>query len=452
MRKLLATWATLGAAAASGCKHEAAAPRVMDLQAPPSIAQAPALSGDSQVATVGTTLPQPLRVLVTRASVPAPGVTVHWTAQQDTFGHPGSLSASGTTTDASGIASVSWTLGSVAGQKWVSASIDGSPDTLIFTTNLYVGFTAVATPGPARQLRFWTGPTNVYAGQLFSPPVQVAALDAFDNPAAFSGRTTIALGGRPGTGTLSGTITVDAVAGLATFGDLRIDQAGTGYTLDASANGLASATSAAFIVRLPPNSVSVGPTLAGVDLGTSLPFTATVANDPSNAGVSWRLTGTGCSGSACGALSNTVSASGVPISYTAPAVQPVTPIVFLTAAAITDSTAVAPATIVVTTPGQVSVYVTPATAGLVVNGSVPLTATVFNDPAQAGVTWTLSCTNTTGACGTVAATSSASGVAVSYRAPSSATTVTVTAASITDPTRSAVATVTVRPPCCRGPR
>jgi hypothetical protein len=52
----------------------------------------------------------------------------------------------------------------------------------------------------------------------------------------------------------------------------------------------------------------------------------------------------------------------------------------------------------------------------------------------------------------VSATSSASGVAVSYRAPSSATTVTVTAASITDPTRSAVATVTVRPPCCRGPR
>jgi hypothetical protein len=47
-------------------------------------------------------------------------------------------------------------------------------------------------------------------------------------------------------GTLSGTKTVAAVAGVAIFATLGIDQAGTGYTLVATATGLTAATSAAF--------------------------------------------------------------------------------------------------------------------------------------------------------------------------------------------------------------
>src|SRR5207245_6909034 len=44
------------------------------------------------------------------------------------------------------------------------------------------------------------------------------------------------------------TKTVAAVAGVATFGDLSVDKAGTGYTLTAAATGLTSPTSAAFNV------------------------------------------------------------------------------------------------------------------------------------------------------------------------------------------------------------
>jgi hypothetical protein len=46
----------------------------------------------------------------------------------------------------------------------------------------------------------------------------------------------------------SGTATATAVAGVATFSNLSINSAGTGYTLTASAATLTSATSSAFNV------------------------------------------------------------------------------------------------------------------------------------------------------------------------------------------------------------
>src|SRR3989449_404447 len=57
---------------------------------------------------------------------------------------------------------------------------------------------------------------------------------------------TVAIGTNPASGTLSGTTTVAAVSGVATFSDLSIDKAGTGYTVTASATGLTGATSSAF--------------------------------------------------------------------------------------------------------------------------------------------------------------------------------------------------------------
>jgi len=49
-------------------------------------------------------------------------------------------------------------------------------------------------------------------------------------------------------GTLSGTKTVAAVSGVATFGDLSVDPLGIGYTLLASATGLTGAESSGFTV------------------------------------------------------------------------------------------------------------------------------------------------------------------------------------------------------------
>ena len=75
-------------------------------------------------------------------------------------------------------------------------------------------------------------------------------LDALGNPAtSFNGPVTIAIGHNGGLllpGTLSGTKTVNAVNGVATFADLSIDQPGNGYTLVVSGSGLTGAESAAF--------------------------------------------------------------------------------------------------------------------------------------------------------------------------------------------------------------
>ena len=47
----------------------------------------------------------------------------------------------------------------------------------------------------------------------------------------------MAIGTNPSSGTLAGTLTVNAVAGVATFANLSINAAGSGYTLGASATG-----------------------------------------------------------------------------------------------------------------------------------------------------------------------------------------------------------------------
>ena len=57
----------------------------------------------------------------------------------------------------------------------------------------------------------------------------------------------LAIGTNPGGGTLSGTTAVAAVAGVATFSNLSINNGGTGYTLTASISTPSlSATSTAF--------------------------------------------------------------------------------------------------------------------------------------------------------------------------------------------------------------
>ncbi|MBI4422035.1 MAG: Ig-like domain-containing protein, partial [Gemmatimonadetes bacterium] len=109
------------------------------------------------------------------------------------------------------------------------------------------------TPGPAAKLVFTAPPTDATAGATISPAVEVAALDALGNPATgFSGEVTVAIGSNPGGGRLAGTTVVAAIAGAASFADLSIDKAGSGYTLTAGATGLAGATSGAFAVAPGP--------------------------------------------------------------------------------------------------------------------------------------------------------------------------------------------------------
>jgi hypothetical protein len=197
-----------------------------------------------------------------------------------------------------------------------------------------------------------------------------------------------------------------------------------------------------------PISVTISPATSSVQVAQSQPFTATVGNDSANKGVTWALSGAGCSGATCGTLSAASSTSGATITFTAPAGAPTPSSVTLTAASVSDTTKTAVATITVTPAAPaIAVSLSQATASVAAGGTMSLTATVTNDSANKGVNWTLAGTGCSGAsCGTVAPTSSASGVAVTYTAPVSAPTppsVTLTATAVGDVSKSAAATITI---------
>ncbi|HLL53508.1 MAG TPA: hypothetical protein VK447_08185 [Myxococcaceae bacterium] len=108
--------------------------------------------------------------------------------------------------------------------------------------------TFTVSPAAAAKLAITAQPSNAIAGAAVGS-VAVTVQDAFDNTVTSSTATiTVALAANPGTGTLSGTASRDAVSGVATFEDLSIEKTGTGYTLAFSSGSLTGATSSAFNV------------------------------------------------------------------------------------------------------------------------------------------------------------------------------------------------------------
>src|SRR3989441_11841561 len=98
-------------------------------------------------------------------------------------------------------------------------------------------------------LAFLVQPRNAVVGSPIDPEVKVEALDTLGNVlTTFSGTVRVALGSNPSGGTLSGTVSVAAASGVAFFDALAISNAGSGYTLVASAPGFGSVVSAPFTV------------------------------------------------------------------------------------------------------------------------------------------------------------------------------------------------------------
>ncbi len=137
----------------------------------------------------------------------------------------------------------------------------------------------VITIGTTR-LVFTTQPTNITAGASVGVVV-VTAQDGLGNTVtAFTGSVTLGLGQQPAGATLGGTVTVSAVAGVATFSNLgSLTVAGT-YTLIASAASTISDESAPFTVS--PGAVTQlaftsQPT--GVTAGALLPAVVVTGQD-----------------------------------------------------------------------------------------------------------------------------------------------------------------------------
>jgi hypothetical protein len=160
----------------------------------------------------------------------------------------GALGGNLTVTANQGVATFSNLTLDQAGTGYTLKAVDGS----------FAGATSDAfnvTPAPASRLVFLTPPSNTQAGQVISPAVRVAVEDSFGNLITTDNSlSTVAVGANPGNGTLSGTRTVAANSGIATFGNLSLDRAGTGYTLTAADGGLSPAISTGFTVTPGPAS------------------------------------------------------------------------------------------------------------------------------------------------------------------------------------------------------
>ena len=129
-----------------------------------------------------------------------------------------------------------------AGQWTVTATEVSSPS---FSG---VSGTITVQAGAAAKLAFKIQPANTVVGAAI-PDFTVEVQDADGNPVTTSSAAiTIALGNNPNGAVLSGTATVSAINGVATFSGLTLDKAAMGYTLVASSDGLAVATSNAFDV------------------------------------------------------------------------------------------------------------------------------------------------------------------------------------------------------------
>jgi hypothetical protein len=102
----------------------------------------------------------------------------------------------------------------------------------------------------ATQLAFTVQPSSVNAGSAMSPRIQVNALDNEGNTVStFSGPVTLSIGSNPAQAILGGNVQVNAVAGIATFGNVSLSMWGNGFTLIASSPAMGSATSASFNVN-----------------------------------------------------------------------------------------------------------------------------------------------------------------------------------------------------------
>jgi hypothetical protein len=174
---------------------------------------------------------------------------------------------------------------------------------------------------------------------------------------------------------------------------------------------------------------SAGQSLAA---GQSTTIAATVTHDSTNKGVTWTLSPT----SGAGALSGATTTS---VTYTAPATIPSATTVTITATSVANATKSVTFTINLL---PVSISLAPTSPQTLEQGMKvsPITATVSNDPANKGVTWSLA-----GA----GALSGQTATTVVYTAPASVTaasTATVTATSVADATKTAPFTINLVPP------
>ena len=190
-----------------------------------------------------------------------------------------------------------------------------------------------------------------------------------------------------------------------------------------------------------PISVTATASATVAQVGSSVQLTANVSGDAQNLGVNWRVT---CTATDCGSVSPTSTPNGASTTYTPPATAPVADLaVSVVASSVSDPTK--GASVIITVPAVTITEIDVTSTTVPIGTSSQLRVLLAGDANNKGVNWTLSCGATD--CGTIAPTSSLSGVYVTYSPPAVQPTtdlaINVTATSVASPGATASDTLTI---------
>ncbi len=252
-----------------------------------------ASSGNTQSAVVATALATPLAVVVTdKSGSPVSGARVEWDASAGS----GFLSPSTTTTNSSGIAQTTWTLGTKAGTARVTATVGGVAPVVFTATAAAAGAAAVialpelANLGVGDTVRVRATVRDQYSNDIANQTFTFASLDAAIASVSADGLVTaVAIGNArivASAGTRADTVPVAVLAAgspicaaprTLALGEVFIPNPG-GFSVSACLGGPAGLTSeyALAIISTAPSYTTVTP-LDVNGLGTTGPVTAAIS-------------------------------------------------------------------------------------------------------------------------------------------------------------------------------
>jgi plastocyanin len=235
-----------------------------------TVSKTAAGSGDAQTGTVGQPLASPIQVLVTENGSAASGVTVTWSAVPATAG---TMTPPSGATNADGVASSTWLLGTVSGAHAARATVSGA-------SGSPVTFSATAAPDAATTLTpaGGDGQSGVINTQL-AAPVQAKVADQFGN-----GVPAVDVGWAATGGTVSAGTVATNVAGIS---EVRVTLGGSAgpITITATSGSLtgspltftATATTAPTTSAVSVINNSFNPSAINVAAGTTVVWTWSAA-------------------------------------------------------------------------------------------------------------------------------------------------------------------------------
>jgi ubiquitin C-terminal hydrolase len=373
--------------------------------APPSIASsqtvtvtATSVADPTKSATATVTLNPPVNVTVSPASVTLTQ------SQTQTF------SATVTNT---GNTAVTWSLSPLVGSI-TAAGLYTAPASIASSQTVTVTATSVADPTKSATATVTLNPPVSVTVTPTSVTLTQSQTQSFSATVTNTGNTAVTWSLSPVVGSITAAGLYTAPASIASSQTVIV-------TATSVADPTKSAT--ATVTLNPPVTVSLTPSSVSLQPSQTQTVTAAVSGT-SNTGVTWSFS------PALGSLaSGTTTAV-----YVAPNTAPTTQSVTITATSMADSSKTAAAVIALLQ--AVTVSLSPSTVTLAPSGTQQFTVAVLGT-SNTAVTWSIN-----PSVGTI----SSAGL---YTAPSSiltSQTVTVTAQSVADPTKSASATISLNPP------